>query len=166
MRSKQLCHVTSWAERMTVWSWFVVHDQSCQTDLLLIDYLNPVRYACFLSFFLIFILSSLPLCVRQRGRSTLRCRRSWKRKEWTPWRAPPLSLSSIPGGLSSLKNSIGLIKCFLCVQGKKIVSEEKPWRTIPVYFWILTISRDCDCLLHMWFKFDHVNTLVALRLHF
>ncbi len=37
--------------------------------------------------------------------------------------------------------------------------------TIPVYFW-LTTSDDCEYLQHMTLKFDHVYTLVDLRLRF
>ncbi len=39
-------------------------------------------------------------------------------------------------------------------------------RTIPVYFWLLTVSRDRPYLLQILLKFDHVFTLVDLRLLF
>ncbi len=38
-------------------------------------------------------------------------------------------------------------------------------RYIPVYFWLFTMSRDLPYLLQMLLKFDHVYTLVDLRLH-
>ncbi len=39
-------------------------------------------------------------------------------------------------------------------------------RTMPVYFWFPTISRDRPYLLQMMLKFNHVYTSVDLRLHF
>ncbi len=39
------------------------------------------------------------------------------------------------------------------------------YRTSPVYFWLLIISRDRPYLQQMFLKFDHVYALVDLRLH-
>ncbi len=53
-----------------------------------------------------------------------------------------------------------------CHMAVKVQCLKVPKRTTPVYFWLLTISRDCTYLLQMLFKCDHVFTLVDVRPHF
>ncbi len=75
---------------------------------------------------------------------------------WSPDDIPGSAF--IPLGLDTMQSLIPHLFSFW-------INKAVSWKTIPVYFWPLTISRDCT-YLQMLFKFNHVRTLVDLRLNF